>query len=104
MEKEFTFEAMRMTVEMIRSTQVNQYAESDYHVLRVLDYINEYMYEAEHQDGVQESIYEDLNVWLSILIKEDDYIRDKEQCKADFDDAWRVVTNTESWLDLNIEE
>ena len=104
MEKEFTFESMRMTIEMLRDTQVNQYAESDYHVLRVLDYIDEYMNEAEHLDGVHESTYEDLNIWLGILIKEDKYIINNDKCKADFDDAWRAVTNTESWLDLNVEK
>ena len=104
MEKEFTFEAMRMTVEMIRDTQVNQYSESDYHVLRVLDYIEEYMDESEHQDDIQESTYEDLNIWLSILVEEDEYILNKEQCKVDFDEAWYITTGTKSWLDLNMED
>ena len=103
MKTTFTFEELRMTVTMMRNHMVTLPAEMEYHVRRVLDYIEEYIEESEYQYSCTDSDYVDLNIWLSVLICEDEYILDKSQCRNDFNTEWETVTNTDGWLSINID-
>ena len=103
MKTTFTFEELRMIITMMRNHMVILPTEMEYHVRRVLDYIEEYIEESEHQDSYIDSDYIDLNIWLSVLICEDEYILDKLQCQNDFNTEWETVTNTDGWLNINID-